>query len=349
MKDCFKRSRIIHHIKDLIIVVLVGIVTTWLFYFFRGVGERFIPHLPGVALYSLIIGGTLWKGNQFLGHLIHQKIDMNQNPTRALWVSLIAMFIYSILTIIVVNYLWIVIIFDQVFSDLFRDGPLITMISEFVITIIISSIMFSIGFFNAWRQASVNEEQMKTEQIALQYKALKNQVNPHFLFNSLNTLSSLVYRDPDMAARFIKQLSDVYRYVLEHKDSELIDVKTEVEFVTKYLYLQKIRHGENLISDINLENCKECKLLPLSMQMLVENSIKHNIVSKDEPLTISIFQEDEYIVIRNNLQPRSTVEDSEGIGLSNIRDRYNHISDKKFIIDQTNGFFTIKIPILKAR
>jgi sensor histidine kinase YesM len=349
MNDCFKRNKVLHHIKDLVIVVIIGVFTTWLFYFFNGVGERFAPQLHGVILYSLLIGGTLWKGNELVSYIIHRKINILEYPNRALWVSLTSMFFYSIFAIIIVNYLWVVFVFDQGFSDLFRDSVLITMISELVITIIISSIMYSIGFFKAWREAAVNEEKLKTEQIALQYKALKNQVNPHFLFNSLNTLSTLVYRDPDTAARFIKQLSEVYRYVLEHKDSELINVHTELEFVRKYLYLQKIRHGENLISEIKLEACKDCMILPLSLQMLVENSIKHNIVSKEEPLKISIFQEADYIVVQNNLQPRSTVEESEGIGLSNIRDRYNHISDKKFIIDQNNGNFTIKIPILKAK
>lgn len=341
-----KRNQVFHHLRDLLLVTIIGVFITFLFYLFSGANGSFLSRIPGIALYSLTIGGFLWKGNQFLGHFIHKKINIDRNPKKALWWSLISMFIYTIIAIVFVNYFWEVLMSDRLFANLFSGWMLITMAIQFVITIIIASILFSISFFNAWRRTAVNEEKLKTESIALQYKALKNQVNPHFLFNSLNTLSTLVYRDPDIAAKFIKQLSEVYRYVLEHKDNELIGIKTELEFVEKYLYLQKIRHGDNLISNIRLKNCADCKIVPLSIQMLVENAIKHNIVSKDDPLTINLFQEDDYIVVQNDLQPRSTVEDSEGIGLNNIRDRYNHLSDKEFIVSKGEGLFTVKIPII---
>ena len=342
--NCKKRI-ILGHLRDLLIVVIIGNFITFLF----GASIEYLLSLRTSA-YSLMIGGFLWKGNEAVGYFIGKKIDIYKHPVKApKWLrwSLISMFVYSVLIIILINFFWTVIIWGHSTASLFKNGTLITMIIEFGITIAIASIMYSISFFKAWREAAVNEERLKKESIAHQYKALKNQVNPHFLFNSLNTLSTLIYKDQNLAAKFTKQLSEVYRYVLEHKDSEVVTVNTEVEFVEKYLYLQRIRHGDNLQTGIDIKNCNDKMIVPLSLQMLVENAIKHNVISEDDPLKIRIYNTETYIIVENNLQKKSSIADNGGIGLSNIKARYEHLTDIPLTIEESSDIFKVKVPLIK--
>jgi two-component system LytT family sensor kinase len=192
----------------------------------------------------------------------------------------------------------------------------------------------------------IQEEQFKRQALSLQFDALKNQVNPHFLFNSLNVLTSLVETDPPLAVRFIKQLSDVYRYVLEHKDKELIELETELQFVNAFVYLQKIRFDSNLVVDISLNGTKG-RIIPLSLQMLVENAIKHNVISTEKPLNIAISSENGYLVVTNNLQKKKVIQDTGSIGLNNIRERYAFFSKLAVVVEETDEMFKVKLPLIE--
>lgn len=343
MKNFNKTRIVLSHLRDLLIVILIGNTVSFLFSMdLTNIWERFWIG----SLYSLFIGGTLWKGNQFIGWFVHRKIDGIKQPYKALRWSLGSMFIFSLVDIIIVNYIWFVVVFDWTIHQLFSRG-LLTMIIELAITVVITSIFFASGFFRSWRESAVNEERLEKESIRLQYNALKNQVNPHFLFNSLNTLTTLVYRDADQAARFIKQLSEVYRYVLEHKDSELVSLKEEIAFCKHYIFLQKIRHDKNLEVEINFNPDESIRVVPLSIQLLLENAIKHNEVSAENPLQIKVGIERDYIVVTNNLQPRSAIPDSGGIGLETLRKRYDFLSNKKVITEKKNGSFVVYIPIIR--
>ncbi len=194
-------------------------------------------------------------------------------------------------------------------------------------------------------------EKLKNESLSSKFESLKNQINPHFLFNSLNALSSLVHADQDKATQFIQKLSDVYRYVLDHQYDEVVPAKIEVEFAKSYVYLHKIRFGENLQVNFNGINSlkREMTIPPLSLQMLVENCIKHNEISKDFPLTIDISSDDDYLVVKNNLNPlESPKRDSNGVGLGNIINRYSYLSDHEVMIDQTENQFSVSIPLLNV-
>ena len=287
------------------------------------------------------------KGNELIGWLVSKKVVFEKEPGRALRINLLAMLAFTIAYIFIFNYVFFILIFGNPFSYLFGKGGILTMFIMFAITAIIIATIYSIHFFKSWREVAINEERLKHEAIALQYKALKNQVNPHFLFNSLNTLSSLVYQNQETAVKFIKQLSDVYRYVLEHKDNELVTVEEEIGFVKKYVYLQKIRFGENLKIKIDILNKNTNVVAPLSLQMLVENAIKHNIASSDRPLKIQVYCENGYIIVKNNLQRKSVVKDSGGIGLDNIRSRYKFLTDKEFLVEETAEEFIVKIPVIE--
>jgi len=188
---------------------------------------------------------------------------------------------------------------------------------------------------------------LKEENIRSQFETLKNQVNPHFLFNNLNVLSSLIHIDQKSAARFVRQMSKVYRYVLDYKDKETVRLTEEMEFLNSYFYLLKTRFGNNLIIETEIpEEFLEKQIAPMAVQMLIENAIKHNIISQTKPLTIKMMVEDRYLVVINKLQIKSSVELSSGIGLQNIKKRYEFLTSAKVIIEESLEYFTVKIPLI---
>lgn len=331
------------HLRDLLIVVVISNLVAFLFSMNL---DNFAERLRMNSLYGLFIGGFLWKGNQYIGYILSKKININVQPAKALRWNFSAMFIYTIIAILVVNYIWYVIIFGNTPLQMFNYG-MISMLIELFVTVIITSIYFSIDFFKSWRESAVNEERLQKESIKLQYKALKNQVNPHFLFNSLNSLSSLVYKDQDQAVKFIKQLAEIYRYVLEHKDYELVTLAEEVSFSEKYIYLQKIRHDCGLNVNITLKNMNNRMVVPVSLQILIENAIKHNIISEENPLNIKIYDTADTIVVMNNLQPKKALLESGGIGLSTIKARYSFLSDKQVVIKESDKHFIVELPIIE--
>ncbi|MEO1436666.1 MAG: histidine kinase [Bacteroidota bacterium] len=193
----------------------------------------------------------------------------------------------------------------------------------------------------------VKAEKQKKENILAQYEILKNQVNPHFLFNCLNTLYSLLGDQADAKA-FVTKMSKVYRYLLTFRNQSSIELEEELKFIDDYIYLQKIRFGDSLIFELNVpDHYHEYFLPPLSIQILIENAIKHNVIAQNKPLKIHIsVDEEDFLVVQNNFQPRLEKADSTGIGISNIRDRFNFMTERKPTYEQNAEAFIAKIPLL---
>lgn len=194
------------------------------------------------------------------------------------------------------------------------------------------------------------QEYAEREKFQLQYDALKNQVNPHFLFNSFNALMNIVDDNPKEASLLIKHLSQFYRKMTAYNQKELISLSEELELLQSYLYIQQIRYGEALQISINIEQeLKKSTLIPpLVLQLLAENAIKHNSVSKQRPLHIDIYTEGEMLIIQNNINIKLEREESEGVGLQNIKNRYKILTLKKVIEKNNNEMFIVKLPILYA-
>jgi len=288
-----------------------------------------------------------WKGNQYLSAMIETKIRWLEAPGKRLWVGLVVMVVYTISAASVIYYLFYVVYLGRDLGTLLASDFAADLIIPVFFTMLIMTFLFGRQFFVSWRQTAINLEKLKSEQMASQYEALKSQVNPHFLFNSLNVLTSLVHQDPDTAVRFIKKLSEVYRFVLDSRKQELIDLGTELKFVEDYLFLQKIRFGDNLRFVITVDTAARSRMVPpLSVQMLVENAIKHNEVSEEHPLTITITGTAETLTVSNNLQLKQTREASSGTGLANIKDRYEFLSGKKVSISDTGDKFEVTLPLL---
>lgn len=297
--------------------------------------------------FSFLIFGF---GNNVLADWIDKYLPWTGNIVLRLVVSILATIAYT-------SVAWVFIVWTYI---LFEDGNVMSLPSLLkvlpknmnsfyfsqLITFFVSVVLHGRTFLLGWRQSSVEAERLKKERIAAQYETLKNQVNPHFLFNSLNVLTALVHKDADLAERFIKQLSNVYRYVLESRDKEVVPLSEEIEQLEAYIFLMKIRFGESLKVNIDAPDL-DGHIAPLTLQMLVENALKHNEVSRNHPLSIDVFlAENAWIVVKNSIKPRNSVGESTGVGLENIRSRYKFLSQKEVVISQNDGFFTVKIPII---
>lgn len=187
----------------------------------------------------------------------------------------------------------------------------------------ISAFFISQGFLNRAKAEAVRAEKLQTEKYRSEVRMLKDQLNPHFLFNALNVLTNMVYEDADRSADYIRQLSRFYRYVLEVQDLDLVSVDRELKFCRDYLKLQQERFGSEALSySIQVEDLSDLGLPPLALQLLMENALKHNRLSTSEPLQISILQTGNQLIVRNNLQSRSNPAEHLGIGLSNLHRRY---------------------------
>ena len=189
--------------------------------------------------------------------------------------------------------------------------------------------------------------QLEKQQINAKYQALKSQIDHHFLFNNLSVLSSIIYEDVEKADVFIQKLSKVYRYVLSINKQDLVSVEQEMEFISSYLELYKYRFEDSFNYDINI-NAKQmsCLIPPLTLQVLVENTIKHNIVSRNQPLNVTIKSTDGGIVVQNNIQLRESIVESTGTGLNNLREKYSLLGAKAPVFNQDNGFYSVLISLI---
>ena len=342
----FSKKNLIRHLRDVLIVTLVGMIVSLLFIMDNLTWENLLIDI----LYCAVLGTSIWKGNEVIGSWVERRLPWHKNPGKTITWLIISMALFSLGIILLINYIFYALIWnvDFLWFVLERGGYWLIVV-QLMVTFIITLTIFLKDFFREWRVSVKNEEKFKRESLAFQYESLKNQVNPHFLFNSLNVLSSLVTRDQEGSVQFIRQLSEVYRYVLEQKDKEVVDLGTEMKFVESYIYLQKIRYAESLRIELapDLPMYYQKQVIPISVQMLVENAIKHNIISGDEPLMIRIGAEQDYLVVKNNLQIRTTVPESGSIGLNNIKSRYEYLTDKEFKVINDGKEFVVKMPLIK--
>jgi LytS/YehU family sensor histidine kinase len=299
--------------------------------------------------FNLLICLAMDIGHTYLIHKLDAKFSWIETPFKRLVAGLLIMGGYSFLVGFFFILIFYLFVFEKIdvnnidWDSVIQGATIPVYISAFIITIFTSW-----SFLKSWKQAAIDSEKLKRESIQAQYDSLKNQINPHFLFNSFNVLTDLVYIDQDKAAQFIQQLSDVFRYVLETSKKELVPIKTEVEFLKSYIFLVKMRFGDNLIIEVPDYKDQQELIIPLCLQMLIENAIKHNIISSDEPLKVEVKIENSRISVKNNLQRKNLVEISTGIGLSNIIARYEHLKGEKVTIEETKDYFEVSVPLLNA-
>jgi sensor histidine kinase YesM len=330
------RRKLLIEARDMVLLVAVGFLMTWLGLSCPNCRED-SRYLWIMASFTSALWILLWKGNEYLGTFISMKISWIRLPVQRFLVGTAATILYSFLVMYLLTALY-----ERTFRLEIGDGVLISVF----ITLGISLFMHGREFLLNWRKAAIQAEQYQQESFRAKYESLKNQVSPHFLFNSLNALSNLVYEDEDKAARFIHELSEVYRYVNETQDRETVPLQEEIGFLKSYLYLQQIRFGEKLRLNLLLDESNG-HVPPLALQMLIENAIKHNIISEDDPLTITLRREENYIFVENNLQKKTSLgEDSAGLGLENIRRRYEMLGNESMTVEEGERIFRVRLPLL---
>lgn len=297
---------------------------------------------------TMIITTVIWLGNRYIMIYSRKKYPVFDEVRRRIIFQSVLMFIFTVTANTVMG-----IFTKNIFADehaaYFSETDILIHSNSAALfcTIMIIAIYESIYFMHQLRHSVEETENLKRENLAAQLNALRTQVNPHFLFNNLNTLSSIIPEDPKQAVDFVQHLSKVYRHILEVKDEKSISLKDELDLMNAYTFLLKTRFGDNLAVNINVSAEKmQKKIVPLSLQILMENAIKHNIVSAEKPLHIDVFAENGSLVISNNLQMKNQINESTGIGLDNIRNRYKLLSDKPVKVTESETNFTVSIPLI---
>jgi hypothetical protein len=298
-------------------------------------------------LFCMLYTILLHMGNMIVFMVIDKVFHNSGLSVKRLFIGFISSFIVSV----------VIVFLLRVFEDIFIEGKTFTrFINEehirnyyvaMIITLVITFSLHLFHFYKKYQENRVKQQKIIAGTASAKFETLKNQIDPHFLFNSLNVLSSLIEENPDSAQRFTTSLSKVYRYVLEQKDKELVSVEEELSFAKTYMNLLKMRFENSVFFELPLSvSSPEARVVPLSLQLLLENTIKHNVVSQERPLHIRIYEESGYLVVQNDFQKKEVLQDRRGVGLQNIVSRYAIITTRQVQVEQTEQHFTVKLPVL---
>ncbi|HEY4618407.1 MAG TPA: histidine kinase [Flavobacterium sp.] len=298
------------------------------------------------SMYSFGIG----LGNGTINSLLDRKWDWLEQTNLRVYFGIIATVLYTVPVVLGIDYLTFVVFQKMDPAEFFNERMIWVHLFYIILSLGVSTFMHARSFMINWKRAS-NIEVIQHKIIAgtasAKFESLKNQIDPHFLFNSLNVLSSLIEENPENAQRFTISLSKIYRYVLEQKDKELVSVEEELAFAKTYMNLLKMRFENSLFYELpQTVSNPEAKVVPLSLQLLLENTVKHNVVSEQRPLRIRIFIEGDYLVIQNDYQKKEVLRDRQGVGLQNIINRYAILTDREVRIEQNPDTFTVYLPLL---
>lgn len=297
-------------------------------------------------LHSIVFTGTYWNLAVWIFMYYRRKM-----PSIRQTVSRLVMTVLSTVGMIVfVSPLLKLILRIDTLEELLTLQSIASYLPvSLILSLIIGTVYESVYYFESWKQTIIENEALKNQQIRTQFEVLQNQMSPHFLFNSLNTLTSLIAEDQNIAINYTQKLSDVYRYILQHKERELVSLQDELNFAKDYIYLLKMRYPDNLHTQITVDTSHLHKhIAPLTLQMLIENAIKHNVVSKSHPLKIDVYVDNgKSIIVKNNFKPKQALEQSTKTGLSNIKKRYQYLGNRAIDIIHTEGHYMVAIPLIE--
>ncbi|MCX6318509.1 MAG: histidine kinase [Bacteroidetes bacterium] len=336
----------------LLTIILLPVVSLIIPFIFFGMRFDREPLFTGNVYLNVVIMTTvIWLGNRYIMIWARTKYPSFTNVRKRLWVQSLTMFWYTIVTNNLLGYLLDICGIKQekhyAGFDTFNVIVSSNAASIFC-SLTVVAIYESIYFMNELRQSVEEKELLKRESLHAQLSALKTQVNPHFLFNNLNTLCSIIPEDPDKAVVFVQQMSKVYRHILEVQDEQSIPLKDELDVMKAYAFLLHTRFGDNLDITIDVPEEKLTKrIIPLSLQILMENAIKHNIVTSDKPLKVEVTASNGRLEVKNNLQKKNQINISTGIGLENIRNRCRLLSQDKVLVTENENSFTVSIPLIE--
>lgn len=303
----------------------------------------FLIEFSFYQLYTFAISLT----NSFYFNYMLKRQFVNYEIVKRLLFGILGTTVITLMTIFVLRILISVLIYGQTIKNFLEVESWAGYSFGLWVTLTIVSVFYIVYFYNRYQKNRIKEQKVIAGTASAKFDALKNQLDPHFLFNSLNVLTSLIEENPDNAQKFTTSLSKVYRYVLEQKSKDLVTVDDELKFARTYMSLLKMRFEDSIIFEIpDKASNPESQVVPLSLQLLLENAVKHNMVTPKKPLQIKIYEDEGFLVVMNNLQLKQIVKKSSGVGLENIKQRYKLLSDKKVIINQRAEDFAVAIPML---
>ena len=297
-------------------------------------------------VWALAICLTQWLGNSYFNGLLDKKYSWTKHLVKRTLYGTLAIIGYSVIAYLVVQAIMSFLYYGSLPENMLA-WSLRTSYIAVLISFMVSLIFAAVGFFRNWKESLLEAERFRTEMLMYKYESLQNQINPHFLFNSFNVLSDLVYEDQGKAVDFIKQLSQLFRYVLDSRDRELVPIREELDFIRAYSYLLKTRFEEKLSIRVEVEAKEHELIVPMTLQLLVENCVKHNEISAAQPLRIQIVRNGGYLTVENNLQPKAAGEHSKKTGLSNIKQQYSYFTDQELIVSESGEKFSVKVPVIK--
>ena len=303
-----------------------------------------LQYLPKWFISTLFTTGY-WEGTRMLTIFFRKRYPLFKDTRKRLLLQIPSILLFAFLAI---DTLFFYIVCQPIlrYFDM-PPPPPGGLIAGYLIILMFIAIYESIYFYHQLRISILEAEQAKQDHIRSQLEGLRNQVNPHFLFNSLNTLMDLVTENPTIAVNFLKRLSHVYRYILEIREHPTVTVAEELEFIKSYVFLQEERFKGNLKVCIEIpETYYQHQVLPLSLQILFENAIKHNIISSKKALIITVSVVGDKIVVKNNLQRKNQVVDSTKVGLENVRSRYRLISNSQVDVLEDKEYFIVGLPLI---
>ena len=331
---------------SLFITVFISLMNLFIF----TEGDLSMENVIRQIIISFIFSFGLTAANSYYYDGISIRYDWEKNPKKRLWLGAIGSIVITFVVFAILRYFLTYYYTGRSVSEFIEKEEVTPYVIALAITLIASLFIHAFYFYRALQKKQVKEQKIIAGTASARFDALKNQLDPHFLFNSLNVLTSLIEEAPDQAQKFTTSLSKVYRYVLEQKNKDLVTVNDELDFARTYVRLLKMRFEDSIVFDIpDRAADDDAKIIPLSLQLLLENAVKHNVVTSTRPLHIRVYEENGNLVVKNNLQEKQVVKKSSGVGLQNIQQRYHILSDRKVAIEKTAKDFSVSLPMLSKR
>ena len=317
----------------------------------------FILYVAGNPWYGSNVLDFLWQNqlftmclymaNWYVFRLYFDKPKTLKWTSKRVLKGVILGIITSLTVVFILRLFLLTGFYGRSFQEFFESEKLSSYYPTLFISLISITIYYAFFYWKHSQENKVKQSKVIAGSASARFDALKNQLDPHFLFNSLNVLTSLIDENPKSAQKFTTSLSKVYRYVLEQKNKELVSLDEELNFARTYMSLLKMRFEDSIIFEIpDQASNPDLKVVPLSLQLLLENAVKHNMVTSNKPLHVKIYEDENHLVVQNNLQPKKILKKSSGVGLENIKQRYQLLTDKKLHINQRAEDFVVAIPML---
>ena len=337
--------------KNILIVFLIGTIIFVIGNAFYGQFQfnsfnDFVINFSFYQLYSFVIG---LSNISYFAYL--EKLDWKERDRiKRIVIGIVGSIVITLLGLFLLRLITEMTMNDKTFGEFISNESYKNYQFGLWVTMTIVITFHFVYYYNKYQQKKVKESQIVAKTETAKFESLKNQLDPHFLFNSLNVLTALIGENPVQAEKFTTKLSKVYRYVLQQKDKDLIPLEEELRFAKSYMELLNMRFEGGIIYSIpETVSNPELKIVPLSLQLLLENAVKHNVITSDNPLKIKIYEDNGFLSVENNINLKGTIGKSTKVGLKNINQRYSLITNEKVEITNKNQIFKVKLPLLTQK